>query len=42
MIDKCEYKSEQIIEEHEIIMKNHDGNTVGDDPYGVLTLMVAQ
>ena len=42
MIEKCEYESEQIIEEHEIIIKNDDENNVEDDPYEILTLKVAQ
>ena len=42
MIEKCEYKSDQTIEEHQIIMKNDDENNVVDDPYGILALTVAQ
>ena len=42
MIEKCEYKSDRTIEEHQIIMKNDDENNVVDDPYGILALTVAQ
>ena len=42
MIQKCEYKSERMIEEHQIIMKNNDEDNTKDDPYGILTLTVTQ
>ena len=41
MAEKCEYKSERIIEEHAIIMKNNDTNSAENDPHGILQLTVA-